>query len=1427
MIGKRNTALVRSPKFPANGFSLLNSVALSLMATSALADPPTTKRLVGTLVSPSTAWSYYGTATAHTNGLASTATRAPEIRALARALSRDGALTGDAFAQRVADYVRKNIETEFRFGLGKGARGAAIDQSGTVFDQAQLMVEILRERGQVATYQLGTITLNADQFGKWTGLVTNLNQPNQTFTINAQAACQMLADGGIPAIVNGASSCVGLTGALSTVTLGHLWVVTNGKSYDPGFKVSVLKAGIDIPAAMGCGTAVAPTCGAGLETAAMTGALQGTAYGAPYIQNVNQAAVESYVQARAVSLQTAIETVDPTAPLEDVIGGAKIDLKQSIAAGATLSYPSTGQGTAWTGDIPDTYRVKFQIQFMGLSTFLYADELATRRVRLATTAPRSSWLRTSKLFLDGQEIATGSATGAFYQTDRVSITVTHPYASGFANETAAIAIGVDPRNSSFVVSSANVNAYHHNTALLILDVGRAGAGRQAVMAKLMADHRDEGGFLWINSALGVQAASWSQEKSQSIVSNLLLQTKLTAGMISRIGGSSVLYQHGLGAIANLPNPNALSTTYTQTNLRSSYSVTSRSASVVDEDAVFSSLAASDSALEGSVQLENSDAYEASNTMGLLKLANASGQKLFLGNSTNKAPLFSSLQGYAPERKAILQSFLSGLNTAIVPEKGDVGYLFGTSASTSLKIYLVTGGEVLMGINQLGYSVLAEYKGASIVGSTDPAKAALESAKQNAILLKSKQYYSLDVASGVMTLSPPADVESGSGSSSLEFRRSYRSAATGKLVCSPRAVTEDLNGYPIPIPYPECSSADGGLASIVGGGWNHNLNSSGTWVGNGVEGLGQTSALRASRAIAALTGLFDVNRAPSFQKRVTAAFVGYSFMRSFVRNLVSVDFDMKSMQFIRLPSGRYDPPFGQRGTKISVSGNPTGPYLTGSISGFNSIETDFTSTSLNMVAGDGAILNLVPSEGMRVAGFSLLTAGFPFSNKYVVDKSIQPTGFIKKFLYILNDYYSGSRAWRSIVSGSGNSSGRSISLIYSNYYGPNGNVAQSVFETFQNGYGRVSGVSSNDGQVASFQCDYGSSPASDSFGGLVPSILFGSRSYYYTDCAGSNINRANATTKYGYPYGDGSYTGSLYPDRIIKSWHTPLNQAAPYIIINYDPTLKVASFTDIGSKVTTAFTSTIADDRYRIGELQDPTGAVTSTIFDENASALQVTDPNGRVTSNVYDNARRLIRTVMPEGNAVEYTYDLRGNKTRECAIPKGVVNWSSLTALNEQVPQCNTSRAPVADLATTTSYLEAANLRADQCVNMKTCNKPSYVVDAKGARTDYEWSGVHGQLTKETGPADINGVRPVTGYGYSAYTGVDSAVFYLLTSKVETISSGMTTTTAYEYDTANKFVLKSAVVDSGGLSLRTCYTFDPAGNLISKTEPKAGLAVCP
>lgn len=188
----------------------------------------------GTLVAPSGAATFYGPSTTSTNATGATQ-RPVEVRELANGLGASkviaGQLSASAYSDRVFQYVNTNIDTVFMYGLQKGALGAVLDQAGTPFDQAHLFVELLREAGNIpAIYVSGDITLTPAQFQAWTGIT------------NAVAACRLLADGGIPAIVNGtASSTCSYTGSVTSVVIAHIWVQANGKLYDPSFKTYLVQ----------------------------------------------------------------------------------------------------------------------------------------------------------------------------------------------------------------------------------------------------------------------------------------------------------------------------------------------------------------------------------------------------------------------------------------------------------------------------------------------------------------------------------------------------------------------------------------------------------------------------------------------------------------------------------------------------------------------------------------------------------------------------------------------------------------------------------------------------------------------------------------------------------------------------------------------------------------------------------------------------------------------------------------------------------------------------------------------------------------------------------------------------------------------------------------------------------------------------------
>jgi hypothetical protein len=301
-----------------------------MLAPTALALPEI-KLGTGVAVTPAQADSWYAA-----QGLASpTWSEDPELKRLAAALGND--------PDRVYSYVRNEIDVVPLFGIHAGARGCYIDKACTPFDQAELMVELLRSAGVVASYQMGTVTLTGAQFNGWFGIT------------NAAAARKLLADGGFPATVSG-------TTTVTSVTLSHLWVraTIGGVNYvfDPAFKAHTTKAGVNLATAIGLNAA-------SFHAGAISGSSGSTTNGTAQVSGLNRAGVRSSLGTMATTLLNYVRTSFPTGAIEDLIGGRSIapytggPLRQ-----ATLPYSSTVTAT-FTGDVPLVLRTRVTLGFFG------------------------------------------------------------------------------------------------------------------------------------------------------------------------------------------------------------------------------------------------------------------------------------------------------------------------------------------------------------------------------------------------------------------------------------------------------------------------------------------------------------------------------------------------------------------------------------------------------------------------------------------------------------------------------------------------------------------------------------------------------------------------------------------------------------------------------------------------------------------------------------------------------------------------------------------------------------------------------------------------------------------------------------------------------------------------------------------------------
>jgi RHS repeat-associated protein len=85
-------------------------------------------------------------------------------------VAKANALNHDPIA--IYNFVHDHVVTEVYYGSKKGARGVLAEMAGNDFDQASLLVALLRASGFPARYELGTVDLTPDQAMAFTGTET-------------------------------------------------------------------------------------------------------------------------------------------------------------------------------------------------------------------------------------------------------------------------------------------------------------------------------------------------------------------------------------------------------------------------------------------------------------------------------------------------------------------------------------------------------------------------------------------------------------------------------------------------------------------------------------------------------------------------------------------------------------------------------------------------------------------------------------------------------------------------------------------------------------------------------------------------------------------------------------------------------------------------------------------------------------------------------------------------------------------------------------------------------------------------------------------------------------------------------------------------------------------------------------------------------
>lgn len=510
------------------------------------------------------------------------------IAELARALKNDPDL--------IYEYVRNNVAYYPTWGIQKGAVGAILDNQGTAFDQATLMVQLLRQAGFTANHVRGRVNLTAAQVQDWLGVSTT----------NVCGVVNLFANAQIPIAsitATAAGSCPGSTAALVSIAVDHVWVKVNigGTNYffDPSFKSHTHKSGINLATASGYNA-----------TNFLASARTGATVTADYVQGINRANIRSNLTGYANSLASHLRTNLPAGTLDDVIGGKTITPHAGAALRQTsLPYQDTAVAlTEWSA-IPANFAPTLRVRYQGIDQTYTSEAIYGKRLTLTYNASNQP-----VLMLDGVAQATGSAI-APGTASTVTFDVVHgAYAQTWANQ------------------SFNQTVVAGGTFLIGNGWGPAGRGLVERYRDALSNAKAAGGAdgseAVLGSTLGVLSATW------------IAQVNHSDYITDRLAGTNTLFHHQVGIAGYNTAP--------YVDLPGNFvSVVSQTADAAKERAAFYSSSMHMSIFE-STAVQQTAGVSAVSTVKLIDMAVVGNERIYDAKSSNYASAVQpNLVGCAP------------------------------------------------------------------------------------------------------------------------------------------------------------------------------------------------------------------------------------------------------------------------------------------------------------------------------------------------------------------------------------------------------------------------------------------------------------------------------------------------------------------------------------------------------------------------------------------------------------------------------------------------------------------------------------------------------------------------------------------------------------------------------------------------------------
>ena len=762
-----------------------------------------------------------------------TAATPAEISSLARGLKSDVDL--------IYTYVHDTIQYEIGYGAKKGALGTLLDGSGNAFDQASLMVALLRQAGYTAGYVHGTIRLTGQQISAW------LSTADDVDTVRA-----VLGAAGIPAVTVPASGNV----PVSTVDIDHVWVKVEieGADYvfDPAFKQYTFQAPIDLATVMGYSrTGFLATAGGTINLVSDDDVTQYST-----VQNVDRAGVRNALTTYASAIISHVQTNQPDADIRDIIGGRTIDPASTGIRQTSLPYELVAV-EEWDTNIPNIYATFLRVTDNGtLDQTFRTDAIYCRRL---TVFPSSS---TTYLRLDGVNVDTGAA-GYDLQFD-----VDHPYAA--ADDSMV--------DGTYGDQTGKVRSLYGAQIYIITGWGRMGREmidrhRDLMIAASHAGSADDSEVV-LGETLGVYGA------------NYLAQLSAAESFTGQLTNTAVINHHNVGVVVQQISP--LSTLpadlggwtlpFDSSNSFFIDMPLTRNSHVdlatgAGRDLSSSLTVAGQASIFESGDIDQATVLNAASAVKALDAANTAGVQVIKVTPANWAVADPIIRGYSDEAGDLVEEYVMGADSwhVIIP------------LTTAMAIGDWTGGGIIA-IKPDGSAIR------HIVNSRKGGGTTLAAGQTVKTVQEDEEFEDTNKVPRICPINFtkfPIDMANG------RFYHDYQDLTVG---------SSDLNSLAFSKSYYSTNRLDD---SGLGFGWGHNHSSSISKGSDGFEALGAQSPVRSAAAIAAVYVASDVLQSGhTVDKIMIANLVHTWFMEQLTDNVVTISFPGGSKQFIKNPDGTY-------------------------------------------------------------------------------------------------------------------------------------------------------------------------------------------------------------------------------------------------------------------------------------------------------------------------------------------------------------------------------------------------------------------------------------------------------------------------------------------------------------------------------------------